>query len=255
VIVMSWHGLDYGNAGGPAKSFHGGDLGNLSPLIHHVSYDRYVDTHIGDVPKGFLGPRCTSYDDTKIDPIASYGSDQYRQRLADSVGPSITPKYNPDSWSVKSYRDILRESNELLDMIKKRQEREPLFKPIRTSYFTPLINKEWGYKNSYLGFHEKEESFKLPDITPMKSTEVFSTNLDDILPGLRSVDKFHAPNLPTFPYPSHEQIFSIKGIDQDDLPDYLVRPFGNFNRHSLFGDFNEDLVDWDDDLDDIPEVW
>ena len=44
---------------------------------------------------------------------------------------------------------------------------------------------------------------------PMRSTEVTTTRLDAIHPGLRSVDKFHPPS-EKFPSESFEQLAAIK---------------------------------------------
>jgi hypothetical protein len=234
------HGQDWGTFGGPPSSWHGLDTGNLGigagSAFRASSFDRfnYFDTHIGDIPRGLLGPRCYPWDDTKIDPIASYGSDIYFRNMADSVGPSIKPKepYKPIEFKpIETYKPI---------------EFKPIepYKPIKYQPIEPLYF----------------------DITPMKSTETFSTNLDYVIEGLRSVDKFHPPSQ-IFPYASHEQIYNVAGQDQDSLPSWLVKPFGSSNRHSLLDDLDDYSTGWDDDLDDddystngddnydVPEVW
>ena len=49
------------------------------------------------------------------------------------------------------------------------------------------------------------------ELSPMRPTEVFSTPLDDVHPGLRLVETFHRPVKDIHPDPSYEALWGIKG--------------------------------------------
>jgi hypothetical protein len=58
-------------------------------------------------------------------------------------------------------------------------------------------------------------------ITPMRSTEIYKTDLGHIYPGLSVVDKFHPQNS-NFPNPSYEQIIGFEGQQFKDFNNTLV---------------------------------
>ena len=59
-----------------------------------------------------------------------------------------------------------------------------------------------------------KSSRPLFEVGPMKPTETFVLNLDEVFQGLRLIDKYHPPT-PEHSTISYEQIFGVKGIKID----------------------------------------